>query len=64
MNDIYKEINKHFAPRTTPIPPTVARERLDCIARKDKVINDAFDHLRDGQPTMALRVLAAELGIK
>lgn len=65
MNEIYKEINKHFeSGQMLPIEPKTARAKLDCIARKDKVINDAFDHLRDGQITLALRVLAAELGLE
>jgi len=65
MNEIYKEINKYLeVGKMLPIEPKTARAKLDCIARKDKVINDAFDHLRDGQITLALRVLAAELGLE
>jgi hypothetical protein len=47
-----------------PISPSVAREKLDCLARKDKVMQDAFDHIRDGQSQLALRILAEELGIR
>lgn len=63
MNLLNTYIKETFVDKV-PIEPSVAREKLDCIARKNKVINDAFDHLRDGMPTLALRVLAEELGIK
>ena len=48
----------------TPINPKTARAKLDCLARKDKVLNDAYDALRDGQSQMALRIIAEELNYK
>ena len=54
-----------------PIDPKKARQKLDCIStyRKEladakRAMNQAYDHIRDGQSMLAKRVLAQALGLE